>query len=88
MAFSVPNERKSSYQAGALLNKMGRVSGIPDLIIIKAGGKYLHLEIKTEKGRLSLNQKNIISKLQDMNCNTVVGYGLKDCLAIVNQFLG
>lgn len=87
LAFSVPNERKVSVQTGRLLNRMGRVSGVPDLLIIKSGGQYLHLEVKTEKGKLSANQETILNKLQHMNCNAQVGYGLDHCIKIIDKFL-
>lgn len=47
---------------GAMLKRMGLVAGWPDLQIIFKG-KYYGLEVKTEKGKVSENQKAIHDSL-------------------------
>lgn len=64
--FSVPNESfapKKGKLTGAQLGRMSRMkrmglkAGVSDLVICKVG-KVFFLEVKTEKGKLSENQKS------------------------------
>lgn len=46
--FSVPNEQKCSVQRGAMLKKMGRISGVSDLVVIIPDKEVLFLELKAK----------------------------------------
>lgn len=54
--FHVPNEGKMTMQAALLRKWIGVVSGAPDWVIL-GQGKGLAIELKTQAGRQSLNQK-------------------------------
>ena len=56
----VANERATSLQAGARLKKKGVRAGVPDLELKIPRGQFasMYSELKTEKGRMSENQKN------------------------------
>ena len=47
--FSVPNEQKCSPARGAMLNRMGRLTGMADLVIDHEGRAFF-LEIKRPRG--------------------------------------
>ena len=55
----IPNERFCTPQQGRLLKLMGVRAGVPDLCLPVPRGKYhgLYLEMKTETGRATEDQK-------------------------------
>lgn len=46
---------------GAMHKRSGRTPGEPDFIIQLPGGKTLYVEVKTEKGKLSIEQECVIA---------------------------
>ena len=56
---------------GAMLKRMGLVAGWPDLQIIHKG-MYYGLEVKTEKGKVSENQKAIHDSLKKQGAKVAV----------------
>lgn len=68
--------------------KTGLPAGFPDVIIAHRtndGCELIMLEIKTEKGRLSENQKKFLTFMRDKrNCRVKVCYGLQDGLDFIN----
>lgn len=60
--FHIPN---GSLRPSVIVNlkRMGLKNGIPDLCIINAGLAYF-IEVKTDKGRLSENQKKVVDLLR------------------------
>lgn len=54
--FHVPNEGKRSVVTGSRNKAMGVVRGVPDLVLIWRG-RSIGLELKTEKGRITEDQK-------------------------------
>lgn len=90
LCFSIPNEHYTNPIRGKKLNDLGRISGVPDLLLIKKmhpAPEYLHLELKSKKGRLSPNQKEFLSLLDSFNCNASVAYNLDDALSIIENFM-
>ena len=55
--FSVPNEQKCSVQRGAQLKRMGRLSGVSDLVILIPGRGTLFLELKAKGEKQTENQE-------------------------------
>jgi hypothetical protein len=60
--FSVPNERKDRTEIGKLV-RMGMRKGMTDLVVL-GKGKQLFVELKTDIGRLSMEQKLVHKQLR------------------------
>ena len=61
-------------------------NGVPDRMIITPDGEVIFIELKTERGRLSAEQKVQIRRLRD-HCMTVfVLYGAEDVDSFIKHF--
>jgi VRR-NUC domain len=63
LIFAVPNGGLRSKAEAARLKWTGVVAGVPDLAVIAPTGKAHFLEVKTPTGRLSDDQREIITAL-------------------------
>ncbi len=83
---SIPNERKSSPQAGARLKRSGRKAGVADLVLWiphNRGVRICYVEVKTPKGRQSDSQKEF-----EQNCELAgVPYRLVRSVKDVQELL-
>ena len=72
--YAIPNGGYRSKKTAAILKAEGVKSGVPDLNLIIASGGYhsLYIEMKTETGDLSDNQKHFISLLRSEGHKVVV----------------
>lgn len=61
------------------MKALGANVGCPDLIFFKEG-EVLFVEMKTESGKLSKDQKDVIAMLTKMRFNVQVWRGIEDCL--------
>jgi hypothetical protein len=76
-----------SASAGAKAKKMGRVKGFPDLQILDLKqNRILFLEIKTEQGKLSKEQKQISEVLKSAGYSVYTGIGFDNCKNIIDKF--
>ena len=82
LVFAIPNGGKRHPSVAAKLKMEGVLAGVPDLWI---EGSFL--EIKTEKGRLSPAQKDIIKRLRDRGITVEVAYGLNDAIKKAEETL-
>ncbi len=85
---SIPNERKSSPQAGARLKRSGRVAGVADLILwipVMGFTKIFYIEVKTSKGRLSQSQKEFQQICSDSGVAYIVVRSVEDVVKIINE---
>lgn len=73
--FHIVNEGKRSARYGATQKAMGLVSGVPDFCFVWNGGVHF-CELKTEKGKLSANQVNIIETWKYQGVNVEVAKSL------------
>lgn len=68
------------------LKPMGVLPGVADFCILKEG-ETIFFEIKTEKGKLSDNQKTFLKNVQELGHRTYVAYGWEDILEKVEKIL-
>lgn len=99
--FSVPNEgfmkgvslvagrdRKSKLTASVVnrLKKMGLTDGIPDLCIVQKGGRVFFLEVKKPTGTLSVTQKIIHNRLNELSVPVAVVRSVEDVMKFVGAW--
>jgi len=70
---------------GAMLKKSGLVSGWPDLQLFKSG-IYHGIEIKTTKGFLSENQKEMHKKIKKNGGKVAVCRSINDIESVLNDW--
>jgi hypothetical protein len=87
--YAVPNEGRRSPRTGKRMKDQGLRKGIPDLYLpIKAGGHGgLYVEVKTDKGRVSPEQKTWIEWLSEHGYKAVVCRSVDDILAAVIEYM-
>ena len=69
------------------LKPLGVLRGVADFCFLLEKGKTVFLEIKTDKGKLSENQKDFMEDLQDLDHQMYVAYGWEDIIEKVNKIL-
>ena len=63
VVFHTPNGGSRNAREGQKLKDMGVLAGVPDLIVLWPGGK-LAIELKSDKGRTSQDQKDVLAKFE------------------------
>lgn len=89
LLYHIPNESKRPVVTAAYLKSMGMLPGIPDLCLPVPRGKYaaLYIEMKSDSGRVSDQQKDIICKLgQAGNC-AIICRSADGAIAAIRQYL-
>ena len=88
---STPNGGSRNMLEAKKLKSTGLVSGIADLTIKLPNSIFIDIEVKTEKGIQSPNQKDVQKILEDMNCNYIIVRSLDDfkmkVIPIINKYL-
>ena len=89
LIFAIPNAGTASPQRGARLKEEGLLAGIPDLMIARASqGKLgLFVEMKSETGGASPEQKKMIAKLQAEGYAAIVCKGYAAALTAIRAYL-
>ena len=64
---------------------MGVVSGVPDLIGVREG-RFFALELKTENGRLSDAQQDVLIRLREAGATATHTHGLDQALQILERW--
>jgi len=83
--FHPANGEKRDKGAAARLKAMGVTPGIPDLVLI-ADGRTYGLEIKTDRGRVSRDQQDMLAAFNAAGAFTAVAYGIDSALAILDRW--
>ena len=79
---------RTSFKQAVKAKQTGYLKGVSDLLILEPNKKYfgLFLEIKTDKGKLSPTQREFITKASKRNYKAIAGYGLNNCIDIIDRY--
>lgn len=84
--FHVPNGMFTNAREGAKFKAQGVIAGVPDLVFVWQG-KTHYIEVKTEKGRLSEQQKALHQKWAEQGVNVAVCRSSEEIIAIVAELV-
>jgi len=90
LMFHIPNGGLRNKAVAGMLKAEGVKSGIPDICLPVARGKYhgLYIELKKEKGgTVSANQKIWLSQLIHQGYHAIVCKGWEDAKASILEYL-
>ena len=89
LLYHVPNERRCTPQQGKQLNLMGVRAGVPDLCLpaARAGFHGLFIEMKTQGGRVSENQRYWVENLTAQGYECHVCYSWEDAVQVLESYL-
>lgn len=84
-----PNEGKRSLRYGALLKSLGMRKGVADLFIAASRHNFsgAWIELKSENGILSYEQKAFLLDMQTENYFTSTCYSLDAAIKIIEWYL-
>jgi len=87
--FAIPNGGFRYKSVAAKLKAEGVRSGVPDLFLPVPSGIYhgLFIELKTEKGKASENQKLWIERLLSLGYQAVICKGWQDAANKISEYL-
>lgn len=87
--FSIPNGHLRTAITGAILKREGLRSGAPDLMLAAPVGIYhgAFIELKTETGKPSPEQKEFLRFLGDARYAATVAYGYDDAVRFIECYL-
>lgn len=85
LIFAIPNGDKRALSVAKRLKAEGVTRGVPDLYV-PAWNLWIEMKRKSG-GRLSPEQKQIITYLQSLGHTVIVGKGAEDASAQILQFL-
>ena len=88
-AFAVPNGTRTTPRVASKMKAEGVRKGVPDIFIPTARGGYhgLFVEMKTERGRLSPEQKDFISAMNLSGYKAVMCRGWEDAAEQITTYL-
>ena len=89
LMFHIPNERKCDPREGKRLKLMGVKSGVPDLMLPVARGRYhgLFIELKSGNGRPTDNQIWWKKELEGQKYMSAICYGWVQASEVILQYL-
>lgn len=87
--FSIPNGGNRNIITASILKAEGLLAGCPDIFLAKGIFPYngLFIEIKSLKGKLSENQKEMIKKLEEKFYKCVICYSFDDFKNEIETYL-
>lgn len=82
-------DKQKRIITGARMKAMGYTNGTPDIFIPHPSGEYhgLFVEMKTEAGRASKEQKAVMAQLEESGYKCVICRGIEDFKQIVTEYL-
>lgn len=89
LMYHIPNERFCTPAQGRQLKLAGVRSGVPDLELPVARKGYtgLHIEMKSENGKVSDTQKWWIDELEKQGRKCIVCYGYREAIEALRWYL-
>jgi len=89
LLFAIPNGGARDCITGARLKAEGVRKGIPDLCLAVPNNDFhgLYIEMKTEKGRASKEQKELISILSSMGYRAVICFSWVEARQEITEYL-
>lgn len=90
LIMSLPNGQNVGPRIGKRLKEMGLLKGAPDLLLAipKNGHHGLFIEMKSNEGRVTPEQKEVHAKLIDMGYQVSICYSAYEAMDIVKIYLG
>jgi hypothetical protein len=87
--FSIPNAGVRSYKTANWFNSEGLTAGVPDLFLAYPKGGYsgLFIEIKSNKGHLTIKQSKIHSALREAGYRCVVVSSLEYGINVIKEYI-
>ena len=89
LLYAVPNAGRRTKRQGAWMVAEGLKAGVPDLVLPVARHGYhgLYIELKTERGRLTPEQKAWLKALYDQGYLAVMCRGWEDARDLILCYL-
>ena len=89
LLYHVPNGGSRNVVEAKRLKAQGVKSGVPDLVLPVARGKYhgLYIELKTLRGRVSDAQKQWLDALRNQGYAAIVCRGADEAIAMIAKYL-
>lgn len=89
LLYHIPNGGYRNIATAKRLKAEGVKPGVPDLCLPVAKGIYngLYIELKTNKGRLSENQKKWLESLQNQGYYAVVAYSFDQAIGLLKSYI-
>jgi hypothetical protein len=87
--FTISPIVKLNARQGYFQKLLGYAAGSPDLILFEPRGIYhgLMIELKSEKGIVSENQKSFLLKLTERGYKTAVCYSAREAEDIIDTYM-
>ena len=87
--FSIPNGGKRSAITAKIMKSEGQMSGVADLFLMYPHNGYhgLWIEMKTDKGRQSDNQKNFQERAEFFGYKYTIAHSFEEFIKIVTDYL-
>ena len=89
MLFHIPNGGSRNIVEAKNLKRAGVLAGVPDLFlpVSRMGYHGMWIEMKSEKGKLSQNQTDMIEFLESQGYRVVVAYSGLDAIAAIEDYM-
>ena len=89
LLFAIPNGEKRNVITATILKRQGVLSGIPDLFLAEPNKIYsgLFIEMKSDKGKLTRNQTDMIFMLKQNNYDVAVCNSFESFKGAVEDYI-
>lgn len=90
LVFAIPNGGNRNAKEAAGLKREGVLAGVPDLMIAEPRGGFCGLFIEMKRktgGRVSAEQKELISKLRARGYRAEVARGVDEAWALFEEYM-